>query len=78
MFAGNSFRAVALQKIMIKDCSLSSQLMLETKGHDLTVVLSASALLGSLLTILIIDPFLKIAFSHSPLFSSFFPPFSPS
>ena len=79
MFAGNSFRAVALQKIMIKeDCYLSSQLMLETKGHDLTVVMSASALLGSLLTILIIDSFLKIACSHSPLFSSSFPTFSPS
>lgn len=79
MFAGNSFRAVALQKIMLKeDCYLSSQLMLETDGHDLTVVLSASALLGSLLTILIIDPFLKIACSHSPLFSSSLPPFSPS
>ena len=46
MFAGNSFRAVALHKIMLKeDCYLSSQLMLETDGHDLTVVLSASALL---------------------------------
>lgn len=42
--------------------------MLETDEHDRTVVLSASALLGSLLTILIIDPFLKIACSHSPLF----------
>lgn len=28
-----------------EDCYLSSQLMLETDGHDLTVVLPASALL---------------------------------
>ena len=79
MFAGNSFGAVALQKIMIKeDCYLSSQLMLETEVHDRTIVLSASALLGSLLTVLIIDPSLKIACSHSPVFSSSFPLFSPS
>lgn len=43
--------------------------MLETKGHHLTIGLSASELLDSLLIASIIDPFLDIAwFSHSLFF----------
>lgn len=66
MCSGSHFRARGLLKIMIQgqDCVLyPSQLMFGTKGHDLTIVLSASALLCPLLA-----AFITISFSQNNLF----------
>ena len=77
MFSGNHFRAGGLQKMMIQeqDCDLyPSQLIFGTKGQDLTIVLSASALLCPLLTAFVTDPSLEITCSCILFFSFSFPP----